>query len=106
MAATQSAARHLDGGSQRINRLVLTKHHGLEIAIQRLQGSAVVRGDILRRDACNLGDDVLNLLVADNFLLLGFRQNTLCSTGLIDDVNRLVRQMTCLLYTSPSPRDG
>jgi hypothetical protein len=38
----EAAARHLDGGGERIDRLVLAEHHRLQIAIQRLQHVAVV----------------------------------------------------------------
>ena len=90
----EATARHLDGGGQRVDRRVLAEHHGLEIAIQGLQRILVVGRHGLGRNPGDLGDDVLDLLGRDCALLLGFGQDALRRTGLVDDVDGLVRQMT------------
>jgi hypothetical protein len=47
----------------------------------------------LRRHAGDLGDDLLDLRLADDLLLLGLRQDALRRAGLVDDVDGLVRQV-------------
>jgi len=89
----QTAAGHLDGGGQGVNGRVLSKHHALEVAVQGLELAAVVAADGGRRDARNLGDDVLDLGAGDRLLLLALGQDALRGTGLIDHVDGLVGQV-------------
>ena len=48
---------------------------------------------MLRRDAGDLGDDFLDVGLADGLLLLRFWQDALGGTGFVDHVDGLVRQM-------------
>ena len=89
----QPAARHLDRRGQRFDGLVLAEHHRLQVAVEVLQRIAVVGLNGLRRDARDLGDDFLDLVLADDFFLLRLRQDALRRARLVDDVDRLVRQM-------------
>ena len=93
VAFAQAGARHLDGRSQHVQRLVLTEHHALEVALQCLEFAAVVVRDIGGRNARDLGDDFLDLGFGDGLLALGHRQDALSGTGLVDHVNRFVGQM-------------
>jgi hypothetical protein len=49
---------------------------------------------MLRRNARNLGDDVFDLELANGLLLLRLRQDALRRAGFVDDVDRLVGQVT------------
>src|SRR5471032_1340606 len=89
----QAGARHLDGRGQRFDGRVLAEHHVAQVAVDGLQLAAVVLVDGLRRDAGDLGDDVLDLGLADGFLLLRFRQDALRRAGFVDDVDGLVGQV-------------
>ena len=89
----QTRARHLDRGRQRLDRRVLAEDDVLEVAIEILELRAIVRGHGLRRDARHLGDDVLDLGLADGLLAARHRQDALRSARLVDDVDRLVGQM-------------
>jgi hypothetical protein len=81
------AGQHFDGG------LVLAEHHAFEVALQRLQLAAVVVGHVGRRDAGDLGDDLLDLGLADGLLALALGQDALGGTGLVDHVDGLVGQV-------------
>jgi hypothetical protein len=89
----QAAARHLDRRGERVDRLVLAEHRGLQVAVEVLQRAAVVVGDVPRGHARDLGDDLLDLGLADHLLLLGLGQDALQRAGLVDHVDRLVRQV-------------
>jgi hypothetical protein len=93
VALAQARARHLDGGRQHFESLVLTEHHALEVALQRLQLAAVVVGHIGGRNAGDLGDDLLDLGLANGLLALAGHQDALRSTGLVDHVDGLVGQV-------------
>ena len=89
----QAGARQLDGIGQRVDRLVLAEHHGLEVAAQVLQGRAVVLRDALGRDPGDLGDHRLDLLDPDRLAPLGLGHQHLGGADLVDHVDRLVRQL-------------
>ncbi len=89
----QARARHLDRCGQRLDRRVLAEHDALQVAVQILQLGAVVARHRLRRDARDLGDDLLDFVLADRLLLLRLRQDALRGAGLVDDVDRLVGQV-------------
>ena len=72
----------------------MAEHHALEIALEGLECIAVVGRDVLRRDAGDARDDLLDLLGADDPLLLALRQDALSCAGFVDDVDRFVRQVT------------
>ena len=78
---------------ERVDRLVLPEHDVLQIAVEVLQRVAVVGRHVLRRDARDLGDDLLDLVLADDLLLLRLRQDLLRGAGLVDHVDRLVGQV-------------
>jgi hypothetical protein len=48
---------------------------------------------MLRRNARDLGDDFLDLLLADDFFLFRFRQDALGRAGFVEHVDGLVGQM-------------
>ena len=89
----QAAARHADRRGQRVDGLVLAEDHRFQVAVEALQRIAVVHRNGLRRNARDLGDDFLDLVLADDALLLGLGQDFLRRAGLVDDVDGLVRQM-------------
>jgi hypothetical protein len=93
LRVSKPGARHLDRAGKRVDRLVLAEHHGLEVAVELGQRAAVVDRNAARRDARDLGDDVLDLGLADDFLLLGLGLDALRRARLVDDVDRLVRQV-------------
>ncbi len=88
-ARTRSADRRYQG----LDGLILAEHDGLQVAVEVLEGGAVVLRHRGRGDARNLGDDFLDLGFADDLLLLGLGQDLLRGACLIDDIDRLVGQM-------------
>ena len=80
-------------GSWPKTTLFRSEHHGLQVAVEVRKSAAVVGGDAARRDARDLGDDVLDLGLADDLLLLGLGRDALRGAGLVDHVDRLVRQV-------------
>ncbi len=89
----QAGARQLDRARQRLDRLVLAEHHALEGLLQILEHLGIVLGDILRRDAGDLGDHRLDLLGADGLAPLALGQQMLRRAGLVDHVDGLVGQL-------------
>src|SRR5690606_24479072 len=89
----QARARHLDGGGQGFDGGVLAEHDGFEVAFERGQLAAVVVGNRLRRDARDLGHDVFDVDLADDFFLARARQQSLRGAGFVDDVDGLVGQV-------------
>ena len=89
--------------TERVDRRILTEDHALEIAVQALELAAVVAGDARRRNARDLGDDVLDLAAGDLLALLVLRRHPLGRAGLVDDVDRLVGQMAIVdMYLADS----
>ena len=95
----EAGARHLDRGRQRLDGVVLPEHHHLEITFERLERLAVGGGNRLGRNARDLGDDVLDVVHADGLLAAARRQQVLAGTGLVNHVNRLVRQVAVVDVT-------
>ena len=93
VAPAQARARHLHGGRQHFQCLVLAEHHALQVAFEGLQLAAVVVGHVGGRNARDLGHDLLDLGLGDRLLALAHRQDALGGTGLVDDVDGLVRQV-------------
>ncbi len=89
----QARAGHLDRRGERVDRRLLAEDHALQVAVERSELAAVVAGDRSRRDARDLGDDVLDLGAVDRLLLLVLGQDALRRAGLVDDVDRLVGQV-------------
>ena len=94
LRVAQARACHLDRRGQGVDRLVLAEHHGLEVAVEVGERAAVVGRNASRRDARDLGDDLLDLGLADDFLLLRLGRDALRRAGFVDDVDCLVRQVT------------
>ena len=94
LGSCQTRTRHLDGGRQCLDGRILAEHHVLQVALQILQLAAVVAADRGGRDAGYLGDDGLDVGLADHFLGLVTRQHPLSRTGLVDHVDGLVGQVT------------
>ena len=83
----------LDGGGQRVDGLVLAEHGELEVALQVAQQLLVGAGDMLGRNARDLGDDVLDLRDIDRFHPSVGRQQTLVGARFVDHVDGLVRHV-------------
>lgn len=96
LAVAQAGTGELDRGGQRLDRLLLavdgTLQRGLEIA----QHLGIVLGDGLGRDARHRRDRRLDLLDADRLLALGLGDQHLRGAGLVDHVDRLVRQLAVM----------
>ena len=90
---TQARAGHLDGGGQRLDRLVLAEDHEFQIALEILQHLAVGSGHALGRDARHARDHVLDVADFDDRLALGHRPQPQARARLIDHVDGLVRQV-------------
>ncbi len=89
----QPGAGQLDRRGQRLDRLVLAEHHRLQVALQIAQRLLVVGRDDLRRNARDLGDDLLDVLQRDGLPPLVLRQQHPAGADLVDHVDRLVRQL-------------
>src|SRR5882762_8056534 len=89
----QTRARGADRGHQRFDGLVLPEHDRFQVAVEVLEGGAVVLRHRSGRDARNLGDDLLDLGLAHDLFLLGLGQDLLRGAGLVYDVDRLVGQV-------------
>src|SRR5450756_1810433 len=70
LRAAQAGARRAYGRDQRVDRFVLAEHDCPQVAVEVFQGPAVVLRYRSGRDACDLGDDLLDLGLADDLLLL------------------------------------
>ena len=71
----------------------MAKHHAFEVAFQGLKLAAVVIRNIGWWNACDFGNDVFDLQLADGFLALGSGQDALRGAGFVNDVDRLVWQV-------------
>ena len=91
---TKTRAGHFDRGRKRFDRLILTKDDVLEISIEHLQLRAIITRDRRRRDAGDLCNDIFDLVLANDLFLTALGQDALGCTGLVNHVNRFVRQMT------------
>src|SRR5439155_3308648 len=89
----EARARSADRRYQGLDGLILAEHDRLQIAVEVLEGGAVVLRHRGRGDAGNLGDDFLDLGFADDLFLLGLGQDLLRRARLIDDIDRLVGQV-------------
>ena len=89
----QAGAGQLDGAGQRADRRVLAEHHRLQVALQRRQRLAVVGRHALRRDAGDLGHHLLDVAHGHRRPPPVLRQQHARRTDLVDDVDRLVRQL-------------
>ena len=90
----QAGARQLDRRGQRGDRRVLAEDHALAARSRGRPAPSRRRlRDRLRRDARHRGDRRLDLLDADGLLALVLRQQHLRGAGLVDHVDRLVRQL-------------
>ena len=72
---TETGARHLDRSRQCFNCRILSEYDIFEVTIDGLQLRTVILINRLRRDTRDLGNDVLDLGLADGFFLFGFWQN-------------------------------
>ena len=93
LRVAEAAARHLDGAGQRIDGFVLTENRGFQVAVQILQCVAVIMRHGACRDAGDLGNDLLDLVLAHDLLLFGFGQDALGGSCFIQYINGLVRQV-------------
>ncbi len=89
----QAGTRQLDRGRQRFDRQILTVDDRAQFLLQVGKNGFVVLRDGLRRDARHRRDRRFDLLFGDQLAALGRRQQHLGRTGLVDHVDRLVRQL-------------
>ena len=94
VCTAQSGPRHLDRGGQHLECLVLPENDTLQVAFDRLQLAAVVVADVGRGYARDLCDDVLDFGLGDGLLALARWQYALGRASFVDDIDRLVGQMT------------
>ncbi len=92
----EACAGQLDRSGQRIDGLVLAEHGQLQVTLQVAQQFLVGTGDVLRRNPRNLGDDVLDLWHVNPLDPVGLRLQALVSTGLVDNVDGLVRHVAVI----------
>ena len=89
----QAGARQLDGRRKRADGRILTEHDALQVGLQIADGVRIVLRHVLRRNARHERDGVFHFLHADGLATLGFRNELLRCAGLINHVDRLVRQL-------------
>ena len=94
LRVAEAGAGHLDRLGKGFDRRILAEDDVAQVAIKRLEGRAVVVGNVARRNAGDLGDDLLDLCFADELLLARLGQDSLGRTGFVDDVDGLVGQVT------------
>ena len=93
LGIAQAGAGELDGRGQRLDRLVLAVDDALQGVLEMRQNLGVVLRHGLGRNAGHRGDGRLDLLDADRLLAAALRQQHLRGAGLVDHVDRLVRQL-------------
>ena len=91
----EAGAGHLDRLGQRVDGGVLAEDHVLQVAVEVLQAAAIVGRHMRRRDARDLGDDLLDVRLPIVFFCFDFGRMR-CGTRLVDDVDRLVRQVAVI----------
>ena len=89
----QAGAAHADGGGQGVDGRFLAEDHQFQIPVQVAQGLGIRGGDLLGRDAGDLGDDTLDVGNVDAFLAPRRGHELHMGTGLVDDVDGLVGQV-------------
>src|SRR5690606_1569740 len=92
----QAGPRQLDRTRQRLDRLILSIDHALQLGLQIAQAFLVLARDRLRRDAGDLGNDRLDLLHADGLAPAALRLQQFGRTDFVDDVDRLVGQLAVI----------
>jgi hypothetical protein len=90
----QAGTGHLDGPRKSVDRRILAKNHRFQVTVQVPQVGSVIGGDVGRGYARNLGDDLFDVDLANQFLLPGLGQDPLRSSRFVDDIK------------SPCPADG
>ena len=96
LAVAQAGAGELDRGGQRLDRFLLAVDRALQRGLKVAQHLGIVLGDGLGRDARHRRDRRLDLLDADRLLALGLGHQHLRGAGLVDHVDRLVRQLAVM----------
>ena len=90
----QAGARHLDGGGELIDGVVLAEHDALQIGLQRCQHLGVVLRDGFGRYARHARDHFLDLGDVDHLLALrSAASNIIEAPALVDHVDGFVRQL-------------
>ena len=89
----QTGSGQFDGAGQSLDSFVLTEHHPFQRGFEVFQHLGIVLGDVLGRNAGDLGDNGLNLFHTDGLATLAFRDQMLCRAGLINHVDGFVGQL-------------
>ena len=90
---TQARTRQLDGRGKRLDGDILTVNDGTQFLFKVGENHLVILGDRLRGNAGHRRDGGLDFPLGDQLAALGGRQQHLRRTGLVDHVDRLVRQL-------------
>src|SRR6185437_5510130 len=86
----QAGTRHLDGGGECLDGLVLAEDHQFQIALEIAQHLAIRSRHTLGGNSRHTCDDVLDVAYLDGGFALGDRLQALTRAGLVDDVDSLV----------------
>ena len=89
----QASASQLDRCRERLDGRILTKHHHLQVPLDIAQQILVAGRDVLRWDAGNIRDHILDLGHVDGLLALALGLQPLPGASFVDDINGLVRKM-------------
>ena len=92
-------ASHFNCSSKGINGGLLPKDNVLKVAIEFGKHLTVVGVHGLRWNTGNFRDDLLNFRLPDGPLLLALGQYALGGTGLVDDINSLIGQVSIVDVT-------
>ena len=90
---TQTSTCKLNRRRQRLNGIVLTIDHTLQINFQTFQRFGVRLGDLFRRNARHFRNDGFNRLNVDLFHAFVFRLEPLAGTRLVDHIDGLIGQL-------------
>src|SRR5439155_4095477 len=102
----EAGTRQLDGADELLDGVILTEDDLLQIGFEMLQARLLVDGDRARRNLGHAGDDLLDLVLADDLWSGGLQasvrraearrstQHPSPRTCLVQHVDRLVRQMS------------
>ena len=91
--SAQAGACHFDRFGQCVDGRILAEDDGLEVAVKVLQRATVICRDLGRRHSGNAGHDFLDVLLADDLLLLRFGEDALGGASFVDDIDGLVGQV-------------
>ena len=93
---TQSGPGQLDRRGQGVDCGILPEDNALERSFEILEHLSIVLADVFGRDACDLGDNRLDLFRAERLAALGFCNQMLRGPGFVDHVDGRVGQLAVI----------